>query len=393
MKFQQLENALQTKKTLSVKNGLVHIGSDFLDKTLPQESLTSFYGPEGIEIASATAAAGGGPRKIIVKGTTLFPLLSVPTEVLAIFELIGDSEALALTLRYALPQGWRFLDSFPELPFASDYDSRQYSYDNPETVLDSFQLKRCCFYYTTYEHTLRDDDLGGNLSLEQGLTVAGRWSPQGMLGLFEQIAKSAGAGDKILSGPVTLSATGPLLPLEDSQLPWDIRPRIPGIHLQADLGFELSFPPNSDGGMKLKTLLFHLYSPLSLFPPAGIPEYDLAMAYAGDLFIPSIGKNKLATMSAARSVGHSDQLVIAGAFESLTLDNLASALKDLAGGDDSSGVLPQQVRDGISSLGLRNASITLLGSDNGYDVAQSHPAVWLALAWRLMPSRGRFLKV
>jgi len=122
--------------------------------------------------------------------------------------------------------------------------------------------------------------------------------------------------------------------------------------------------------MKLKTLLFHIYSPLSSFPRNGLPEYDLAMAYAGDLFIPSIGKNKLATMSAERRVGSSDQLLIAGAFESLTLNNLAAVLKDLAGGDDSSSVLPQKVRDGIGSLGLKNASVTLLGSDNGY--ARTH---------------------
>ena len=79
--------------------------------------------------------------------------------------------------------------------------------------------------------------------------------------------------------------------MADGQLPVDSEPRIPGIHLHADLGFDVSFPPNSDGGMKLKSLLFHIYSPLSLFPRADVPEYDLAMAYAGDLFIPSVGNN------------------------------------------------------------------------------------------------------
>ena len=68
-------------------------------------------------------------------------------------------------------------------------------------------------------------------------------------------------------------------------------------------------------------------------------------------------------------MGPSNQLVIAGAFESLTLDNLAAALNDVAGGNDASRVLPQEIRDGIGSLGLRDASITLFEADNGYEVA------------------------
>lgn len=368
MNFQELENSLKTPNTLSMENGQVRIGPDSLDKTLSAELLASFFGAAGIKITSAAAQPGGGPRKIVVKGETSFPLLSAPTEVQATFELVGDPETLALTLRYSLPLDWRFVHSFPELPFTADYDSQQYSYDSPETVLDSLKLQHCCFFWTTYNHELQDDGLGGKVLLEKGLTVAGRWAPQGMLGLFEQLAKSTSASDKILYGPVVLTAAGPLFPLKDGQLPWNAQPRIPGIHLQADLGFELSFPPNSDGGMELKKLLFHIYAPLSFLPLADVPEYSLAMACAGDLFVPSIGKNKLATMSAARSVGSSDQLVIAGAFD-LTLNDLTAALKDLAGGDDSSSVLPEEIRTKIGSLGLKNASITLLGTDGGYEVA------------------------
>jgi hypothetical protein len=378
MKFQDLQNSLSANSRLTIKNGQVRIGPDDspdpLDKTLPAGLLSPFYGDTGIEIANMVAA-GGSPGRIVVKGKTSFPLLSAPIDVLAAFELVDD--ALALTLRYTLPPAWRFVDCFPALPITGDYDTLPLDFEKPETVLDSFNLKSPLFYWTTYRQTLQDDDLGGSVSLEEGLTFAGRWAPNGMFGLLEQVAKSAGATDKILYGPVVLDPTPALPALQDGQLPWDTEPRIPGIHLHADLGFALTFPPNDKDGMTLKKLRFHIYSPFSFFPLGDGPGYEPAMAYAGDLYIPSIRKdNKLATMGAALSLGPSDELVIAGAFSGLTLDNLAAALKDLAGGGGSPVVtLPQDVSASLGRLGLRNASITLSKSGSGYEVATTEFAI------------------
>ena len=93
-------------------------------------------------------------------------------------------------------------------------------------------------------------------------------------------------------------------------------------------------------------------------------------------------------MSAARSVRASEQLVLAGAFEGLTLSNLAAALKDIAGGNDSASVLPAEVSDGGGSLALRNASITLFRPITRLRSRQPNSP----LAWRRMPSRGRSSK-
>jgi hypothetical protein len=381
MKFEEFKGVLETSDTISIKNGHIHLGSNSLDVKLPAERLTPFYGVEGIAITSVAAVAGSGPRKIVCRGRTSFPLLSKPTEVLATFELAGDAETLALTLRYTLPPEWKFDDSFPDLPFLYEYDSRAFDDDrddDEETVLDSFRLKRSCFYWTTYEHTLRDDDLGGNVTLKEGLTFAGCWIPEGMLGLLEKLRGSASAGEKILYGPVILNAMGRLSHLKDDRLPWDTRPLIPGIHLQADLGFGVSLPPSSDGGMNLKSLFFRVYTPLSLFPEDGQPEYNIAMAFTGDLFIPGISKDKLATMHAARRGGSNEQLIIAGSFEGLTLENLTGTLKDLAGSDDSLSVLPEGVRDGIGSLALTDASITLSKADTGYEVTVTQFTIGMA---------------
>jgi hypothetical protein len=167
MKLKELETALKTNNKLSVKNGRVHIGSHSLELALPASTLTSIYGVEGIEIVSSSAT-DCGPRRVVVAGNTFFPLIDGPIGVSADFEVLGDPELLALTLRFALPKGWRFADSFDELPLLADYDE-QFSFDDAETVLDSFKLTHCCFYYTTYDHVLKDEDLGGDLSLERAL--------------------------------------------------------------------------------------------------------------------------------------------------------------------------------------------------------------------------------
>jgi hypothetical protein len=372
MRFQELENKLIANNTLRIEKGLVHVGQDpdFLDNPLPKEILTSFHGPSGIKIDSVARVASE-PRKLVVKGTASFSKLGLTeqTEVLATLELVDTPEKLVLTLRYKLPQVWRFQHSFPGLPLVFDDEGPQVSDDGLKTALDSFDLSYRSFYWTTCKHTVQDDDLGGTLSLEEGLTFAGSWVPDGMLGAFEQFTNSGKASNRILYGPVILETNGPLLPLQGDQLPWEIEPRIPGIHLRAALGFDLSFPPGQDAGLKLKELLFHIYSPLTFLPYGNLPQYDLAMAYAGELFIGSTGSDKFATVTAARGVPSTNQLVIAGAFPNLKLNDLAGALSDLAGGKDSSHVLPQEVRDGIGQLGLTNTSVTLFASDNGYEVA------------------------
>ncbi len=378
MKFHEIENKLKPDSKLEIKNGWVFIDSEPLDGILPVEILTAVYGEPEIKIDRAAAMAGGGPREIRIKGETSFSLLRGPTEVFATLELVGNPETLALTLRYPLTQGWLFEHSFPGLPYMADYDSQKSSYLDGQRVLASFRLEPGNFYFTTYPHTLHDDGLGGDVFLEQGLTIAGCWAPQGMFGLLDYLVTSPNASHKILSGPVVLRPTGTPLPLEDGQFPWSSRPRIPGIHLQANLGLALSFPPGS-GKMELKALRFHVYSPLSLFPPDGVPGYRFAMAYAGDLFIPSIKKDdKFATLSAAQSLGSKDEFVIAGAFDGLTLDNLAGVLKR-AGEDDSPIILlPEGVRDGIGTLGVRNASITVFKSETGYEVATTSFTIAMA---------------
>jgi hypothetical protein len=373
MKLEELRDKLE------IKNRQVRLAAS-LHETFRDQILGRFYEGAGIDIADAEAK-GSYSDKVVIEGKTSFPLLKLPdtTKVQATFKL--DSEGtLGVTLRYE-PAGFRFLESFPDLPLISDDDSQQFDddsqqfdYESRQSFLDTLKLTDCRFYLTSHTHKLKDDplfeDVSGDVFLDEGLNFVGRWVPGGMLALFEQLRGAAGGTPTVLHGPVILHSAA-LRPLEDDQFPWDARPRIPGIHLQADLGFEVSLPPDSDAGMKLKKLRFHVYSPLSWPSPPDEPSYGLATAYAGDLLIPSISTKVLATMTAAKRRSADEELVVAGEFKVLTLDNLATALTDLAGRADSFEVLPEDVRDVIGSLGLRSASITLLSSFGGYEVGCS----------------------
>ena len=85
-------------------------------------------------------------QRYVVKGKTSLPLLSAPTEVLATFELVGATETLAHAhCAIHCRRSGGSSTAFPELPFTSDYDGGQFSYDSPEMVLDSFKLKRLLF--------------------------------------------------------------------------------------------------------------------------------------------------------------------------------------------------------------------------------------------------------
>ena len=362
MKLQDLNSALGKYDSLKIRDGKVSVGPDLLDKTFPAETLTPFYGDAGIEIANASGLGGSDPDKVVVEGKSSFALLKVPTEVLATFELASGKDTLAVTLRYKLPKEWQFLDSFPDVPLLDDDDSEQ-------PALDTFKLKDRYFYWTTHGHELKDDVFLGGLFLEKGLNFAARWAPGDELGLFEQLATGGHTTDKILYGPIVPSSNSQLPALKDEQLPWIVKPRIPGIHLHADLDFGVSFPPGSDGGMKLSQLRCQIYTPLDSTEQTVSAGYEPMMAYLGDLIIPSIDKNKLATMSAWGSLGPNDRMVIAGEFEKLNLQNLAGALTDIAGRNDSVNVLPKEIGDQIGSLGLKNASITLVRSDSLFDVA------------------------
>jgi len=389
MKLEELQNALATSNALSIEGGRVRVGPNSLDKTFPARILAPFYEKGGIEFAEAKVQGGdSSPRKVVIMGKASFPslndspggparpLLDGTTEVLATFELTGNQEMLGVTLRYDLrnlPKPWRFLQSFSELPIRFDYESERYDYESNQSALDStFALTDCYFYLTTHKHKLKDDSYGqvddGDVFLEEGLNVIGRWTPSGMLGLIAHLTSGHGR-PRVLQGKVIPSSTSTLPTLEGEKLPWDVSRRIPGIYLSVPLGSGPSFPPGSKA-IQFTELRVESYSPLSKNRLLDSPSYEPAMAYLGDVVIPAVRSTKLLTISARISLGQEDQLVFACQFVECTLDNLLKSVEVITGGGDWYSGLPKPLRDVMGKLGPESASITLTrpSRESSYEV-------------------------
>jgi hypothetical protein len=381
MNLQKLWDALTNVNNLTIKDGHVRIGDKTFpvleDKTFPVRSLSPYDEAEGIKIEYVPPAKGTAAFKFIEgKTSSLFleknlDILKKSTEVQATFELIGNQDILDVTLRYNLhkqPEGWRFLQSFPELPIP--YDSGSLLYDaSGQSVLDALKLEAAYLYLTTYEHELTlgavfgDPALKETIILKKGLNFVGRGASRGTLALLAQLGKGA---PPVLHGQVIPRPSGNLPRLQRDELPWDAEPPIPGIHLKVPLSSGLSLPPEGTALAAFKNLRFEMYSPLSRYWRFENTSYEAVMAYLGDV---EIGALKLLTASASVVSGRDDELVFGCTFgKDITLENFLDAVSFKAGMDKYS-FLPEPVRKVIGPIGPKNASITLVRFGSGYEVA------------------------
>jgi hypothetical protein len=367
MKLLNLQNALE------IKNGELRLAGS-LDDAFRDRILGPFFGGD-IEIAEVSEGSRSD-EKVVIRGTASFPSalkLTGTTEVLATFELIGEvgKRTLRVTLRYTLKPAWRFLHSFPDLPLSFDANESGQSDDrNLRSALDaSFALTERYFYLTTHDHVHHDKLEGGTevpLSLERGLNFAGRWTPDGLLGFFAQIT---GKGDKlVLHGPVVLDPFDTPPRRREGLFPRDVRPRIPGFHLEAVVGPEISLLPGSEA-IKFTNLRFGTYSPLSQYRSPEDEFYEPEMAYLGDIVIAKIPDSRM-TVSASVSSGLDDELVFACQFVKYDVGTLLDALTERK---NSLSFLPQVLRDAIETVGPESASITLVrhSPEKGYEVASA----------------------
>jgi hypothetical protein len=352
----------ELKDRLKITGGQVRIEADSLDDAFRAQVLTPFYPSKSIEIRGAHLGEGASDHKVVIRGNALCPLLPADkvTDVMASFEL--KEEELTATLRYALPPNWKFSDSFPDLPL---------DLQGEKAVLDDLLLTDSYFYLTSRAHTHKDDRI--DAQLQSGLNFIGRWKPDGVLALLKDLLASgdkrpAGEPILLLQGPIVLpSAEGPPS-LASDQFPWDSTRSFPGVYLQANLGFELNLPPQ-DGKIKFTNLRVQIYTPTSWSQLYREPSCGTVMAYLGDIIIPSIRAEKLATLTGRIWLDSDDQLVLACKFNQITLQHLSTALANMTGITDLLSVIPADVGKVIGGLGPRSASIHLIRADGKYRVA------------------------
>lgn len=389
MNLQDLPKILSRHKTLSIEGGQVRVDSERLDQSLQVDVLVSLYGDAGVVITEAEASADGG--KVIVTGKTSFPsltapadglanpLLAQPVKVLVLFELIDAGQVLRATLRYELsPKDWSFATSFPELPTPFDPDGKQSHSGKKKPELDTvFPLKgdqNQYFYITThdYEHTPESDiskllEADCRIPLKKGMNfVRLRTVPQGLLGLL-----AIPAGDKalLLHGQVIPNPVSDLPTVQGYTLPWNTWPRIPGIHLTVPIGAGISFPPESKA-MQFTNLRLALYSPLSEFWLQENSSYRAAMAFLGDIVIPSIRKTRLLTVSAAIRSGRENELTFACDFIDCSMKELMDTSTALVDGKSLASFMPSKFVDVLGDLGPQSASLTLsrTSAESNYEV-------------------------
>ena len=347
---------------LTIGQGTLTAGGAALDETFPKDAFADVLGEAGLEIRGERLERVAS--KVVVTGKARLPALALPAPGLASPLLAGEvivvatfcvpdaahPSALAVGLRFALPAGWVFSHSFPELVlFAGSGRER--------VDLDDFSLKDGFLHLTTHEGAF---GLGGGLeaTVKPGLYFEAQWHPGDTLGLLGHPLQAVH-----LHGPVVIRApAAPSVLPAAAQLPWDVRDRMPGLHLQADLGPDVAFLPRHDQGLLLAKPGFRIYNPL-IWPSTSDgddgEDYGPSRAYVGRLSLLGAGGELARVVAEMRGMGEDDELVVFADFHALTLDRLKTALVRLAGGDDATEVLHGDAGKGGAGFGLRRATLSL----------------------------------
>lgn len=343
MDYTQLRTALTPDEgTITLSPGTLTPNVDGL--------LTRCNGGNPLRVYGAVPGPGDGENEtVVVAGTIDFlNVPGLPVELRATVDAAGNAQlAVTCTLLGPAPgpTDWKFSRSFPSLPVMVNWNG---TFGDPTTLpLDDLPLFDARYLLVTQPGT--DAVLG--VPLEAGINFAARMRPTGALALAESVFGEA--QPLTVSGPIRLPQEGAVLPpLPPRTFPWQVD-GVPGIHLLADAGLAAGLGPLRFGGGG-----FRVYSPTSTAWMAQNPGYGPLLAYTGSLRIPSAG---LAMDVVAPTEPGSDELMLLGQFQGLSLDRLGQ-LADLAGTGDLLSLLPpqiQEVGDALGTLQLTAAGITV----------------------------------
>lgn len=237
--------------------------------------LDTYYAGNDLILNNATLLpAEDGATSVAVSGTSSF-LHVADAPVSAIFQEAQDG--VDLTLKYQLPHGWKFSQSFPTLPTSPDFrapdGAPQFSY------LDLLTLTDACFLVSTSAY----QEPQFQVPVETGLNFLSHLTLNGILGGIETMLSVP--SPLVLSGPILLptltqQVVQPLLP---SQLPLRASPHRPGINLKAEIASTLSLEK-----LVLKDLSIRIYSPLTDDWLTNNPTYLPGLFFGGNLYIGTL---------------------------------------------------------------------------------------------------------
>jgi hypothetical protein len=334
MDFQGLQRALARTGTQ------VTIGSDTLPGSFA-DFLGKYYLKQGKQIQIDSAEVTLDEKNSVVQITgraDFFSVARLPVTAAFSLDEQGNGRAIVtytLRDRSGSMSAWKFSTSFPGIP----------------PLLDTLTLLEATVVVATHRHT----DAATHAELDAGISFLGQMSPTGLVGVL----------DGAVGGKPTLPLYGTIrIPVDETDLlapslvkdltatrtyPWEVEPALPGIHLQAPLGVELSL-----GKLKINGASYRLFSPLSDEWPPLDDVFDPITAVTGSLDVPSAGI-AVDVIATAQTIaqGTTRRADLAAFVEArckgLSIGNLAH-LADITGSADLSSGLPDSLTGPLKAL-------------------------------------------
>ena len=287
MSFQELVNRL----TAQARQGRLTLDEATLGPAGLGDLLTSAIGAKRFEISKPVLTTK--VRTVRITGTT--SLLGVRDA--AVTATVEDATGGPwLTARIALPRGWRFSQSFPDLPQYIDHASRSFGYR--DSFLNDLEFTDPAFVLSSRDVT------DGDAPVARGLNFVSRVRLTGVLGRIGELAK----GDVV---SVTGLVRGPGL--------------TDGFCLRAPVPLSLDF-----GSIGIDDVRLELASTSA----GAAVRLTAALEVAGAAL-------RLATQ--VEIGGANATWVLSGDFDGVALPGLA-AIADLVGGSDLARDLPEALR-------------------------------------------------
>lgn len=342
------------RDALAPSGTLVTIGTSTLPAPF-DDFLGKYYVDEGkqIQIDNVEVMLDEPGRAVKIAGRGHFQgAANLPVR--AVFTL-DDQGNVDAVITYTLLDGtgsmsaWKFSTSFPGLPV----DDAPRSDGKPAIpLLDTLSLSEASFVVSTRGTT----DPATKVALGAGIAFVGRMIPTGLLGVLDGVLAGSQAIPVYGSLRIPVDATDVPVPSLGKDLastrtyPWELTPALPGIHLWAPLGKDLSL-----GKAKIRDTELRIFSPLS----ANWTSYDEVFApltaVTGQMDIPSAGIAVEVIATADTQAQSKSRAASVSAFvdarcQGLSIGNLAH-LSDIAGPSDLAAGLPDSLGGMMKALG------------------------------------------
>ncbi len=381
------------QKSLTPTGSTVSLSTSTLPGSFP-DFLKSYYGQQGKQLVISNAQLSADSQRGVITLTGRSNILGAANlPVSASFSLDSGGNVQA-ALRYTLldtsgsASNWKFSNLLPELPKELSPSARsravatgmtalqavqagRVAADQP-ALLDQLDFLQASLVVTTGAYTDPDTQVHFD---EGGIHFLGQLRPASLLGplgsLMEPMRAVTVSGQIcVLEDPTQFVLPASLRnPTALTYYPWDSQPKLPGIHLQADLGLNTQI-----GKLKLQDTTLRIFSPLSEHLLSEDDPLRPLVAVTGRFSIPSANLELDAVVRLTREgagLSTRTDVLIDTYCQGLSIGNLAH-MADLVGSSDSISSLPKslaRVVQGLEKISLTDVALGISSSASGLNLS------------------------